>query len=125
MVQSEKKKILVVDDSETNLLLLSAVLEDAGYDVKLMSNSYHAVQYIHDHRPDLILLDLLMPGMNGFEFMERLSNGQNRQKYPVVVVTAYDNHDNTRKAMDLGAMDVINKPIDINNFLMKVEQIVN
>ncbi len=125
MVQSEKKKILVVDDSETNLLLLSAVLEDAGYEVKLMSNSYQAVQYIHDHQPDLILLDLLMPGMDGFEFMERLRNGHNRQMYPVVVVTAYDNHDNTKKAMDLGAEDVINKPIDINNFLMKVEQIVN
>jgi len=125
MAYSEKKKILVVDDSETNLLLLSAVLEDAGYDVELLNDSHQAVAYINKHKPDLVLLDLLMPGMDGFEFMDKMNQDIRRPGFPIVVVTAYDSHDNKQKAKDLGAADVINKPIDISSFLDKVEQIVN
>jgi len=125
MVHWEKKKILVIDDSETNLLLLRAVLEDAGYDVELLDNSKKARAYIEEHEPDLILLDLLMPGMDGFEFMHQMNQGNWGKGYPVVVVTAYDSQDNKQKAKELGAVDVINKPIDISAFLTRVEQIVN
>ncbi|MBS3808075.1 MAG: response regulator [Bacteroidales bacterium] len=125
MAYSEKKKILVIDDSETNLLLLSAVLEDAGYDVELLNDSHQAVAYINKHKPDLVLLDLLMPGMDGFEFMDKMNQDIRRPGFSIVVVTAYDSHDNKQKAKDLGAADVINKPIDISSFLDKVEQIVN
>lgn len=125
MAQLDRKKILVVDDSETNLLLLRAVLEDAGYEVKLINDSYQAVKYVEEQQPDLVLLDLLMPGMDGFEFMIQLKEENTRLSLPIIVVTAYDSRDNTQKAMDLGATDVINKPIDISDFLSKVEQIVN
>jgi CheY-like chemotaxis protein len=125
MAQLDRKKILVVDDSETNLLLLRAVLEDAGYEVKLINDSYQAVKYVEKQQPDLVLLDLLMPGMDGFEFMIQLKEENTRLSLPIIVVTAYDSRDNTQKAMDLGATDVINKPIDISDFLSKVEQIVN
>ncbi|MFP4620528.1 MAG: response regulator [Bacteroidales bacterium] len=120
-----KKEILVVDDSETNLILLQAVLEDAGYRVVSMDDSFQAVEYIQEHRPDLILLDLLMPDMDGFHFMERLSNGSGSLPLPVIVVTAYANPENHKKAMKLGALDVINKPINISSFIMKVNQIFN
>lgn len=125
MAHSEKKKILVIDDSETNLLLLRAVLEDAGYDVELLNDSHQAVASINKHKPDLVLLDLLMPGMDGFEFMDKMNQDIRRPGFPIVVVTAYDSHDNKQKAKDLGAAEVINKPIDISSFLDKVEQIVN
>lgn len=125
MAQLDRKKILVVDDSETNLLLLRAVLEDAGYEVKLINDSYQAVKYVEEQQPDLVLLDLLMPGMDGFEFMIQLKEENTRLSLPIIVVTAYDSSDNTQKAIDLGATDVINKPIDISDFLSKVEQIVN
>lgn len=125
MAQLDRKKILVVDDSETNLLLLRAVLEDAGYEVKLINDSYQAVKYVEEQQPDLVLLDLLMPGMDGFEFMIQLKEENTRLSLPIIVVTAYDSRDNTQKAIDLGATDVINKPIDISDFLSKVEQIVN
>jgi len=125
MAHSERKKILVIDDSETNLLLLRAVLEDAGYDVELLDDSQKAVAYIDNYQPDLILLDLLMPGMDGFEFMHKIHQDTSKTGFPIVVVTAYDSQDNKQKAKDLGAVDVINKPIDISSFLDKVEQIVN
>mgnify|MGYP006292751747 CR=1 FL=1 len=125
MENARKKKILVVDDSETNLLLLRAVLEDAGYEVELLNDSREAMEYIHHHKPDLVLLDLLMPGMDGFEFMNCLHEGELNGSFPVVVVTAYDSHTNMKKAKDLGAVDVINKPIEISSFLGRIEKIVN
>jgi CheY-like chemotaxis protein len=125
MANSKKKTILVIDDSETNLLLLKAVLEDQGYAVELMNDSRQAVDYINRHDPDLILLDLLMPGMDGFEFMGQLKDKGVKGRFPVVVVTAYDSQDNMQKARALGAADVINKPIDIPSFINKVESIVN
>ena len=125
MANSKKKTILVIDDSETNLLLLRAVLEDQGYEVELMNDSRRAVDYINRHDPDLILLDLLMPGMDGFEFMGRLKDTGVKDRFPVIVVTAYDSQANMQKAKALGATDVINKPIDIPSFITKVESIVN
>jgi len=120
-----RKEILVVDDSETNLILLQAVLEDAGYHVVLMDDSSKAVEYIRQHKPDLILLDLLMPDLDGFDLLERLNNGTGPPPSPVVVVTAYSNQENDRKAKELGAVDVVNKPINISSFIMKVNKIVN
>lgn len=120
-----RKEIMVVDDSETNLILLQAVLEDAGYHVVLMDDSLKAVEYIKHSKPDLILLDLLMPDLDGFDFMNRLSNGSGTLPSPVVVVTAYSNQENDKKAKELGALDVINKPINIASFLNKVNKIVN
>ncbi|HKL38120.1 MAG TPA: response regulator [Bacteroidales bacterium] len=125
MVNAQKKKILVIDDSETNLLLLRVVLEDEGYEVELMNDSRKAVDYISRHDPDLVLLDLLMPGMDGFEFMGQLKDTGVKGRFPVLVVTAYDSPDNMQKAKALGAADVINKPIDIPSFINKVESIVN
>ena len=120
-----RKEILVVDDSETNLILLQAVLEDAGYHVVLMDDSTKAVDYIRENKPDLILLDLLMPDLDGFDFMQRLNNGSGGFPSPVIVVTAYSNQENDKKAKELGAIDVINKPINISSFITKVDKIVN
>lgn len=120
-----RKEILVVDDSETNLLLLQAVLEDEGYHVVVMDDTNKAVEYIHKNKPDLILLDLLMPDMDGFDFMQQLGNGSGNFPSPVIVVTAYANTENNRKARELGALDVINKPINISTFITKINKIVN
>lgn len=120
-----RREIVVVDDSETNLILLQAVLEDAGYHVVLMDDSLKAVEYTKKNEPDLILLDLLMPDMDGFDFMQRLSNGSGNLPCPVIVVTAYANQENNKKAKELGAIEVINKPINIASFIMKVKNIVN
>lgn len=116
---------MVVDDSETNLILLQAVLEDAGYHVVLMDNSLKAVEYIKHNRPDLILLDLLIPDMDGFDFMKQLSNGSDKLSSPVVVVTAYSNQEYYKKAKELGALDVIDKPINIASLLNTVNKIIN
>lgn len=116
---------MVVDDSETNLILLQAVLEDAGYHVVLMDDPIKAVEYIRYSQPDLILLDLLMPDLDGFDFLKRLSNGSDKLTTPVVVVTAYSNEEYYRKAKELGALEIIDKPVNIPSLLNTVNKIIN
>lgn len=120
-----RKKILVVDDSETNLVLLQAVLEDAGYEVFMAESSKDAFYYFKNERPDLILLDLLMPQEDGFMFMEKLKNGYVKMGVPVIVVTAYANIENEQRAKSLGAQEVIEKPIDIPDFLAKIKKAIS
>ena len=120
-----RKEIMVVDDSETNLILLQAVLEDAGYHVVLMDDPIKAVEYIRYSQPDLILLDLLMPDLDGFDFLKRLSNGSDKLTTPVVVVTAYSNEEYYRKAKELGALEIIDKPVNIPSLLNTVNKIIN
>jgi len=125
MKNHPRKKILVIDDSETNLVLLKAVLEDAGYDVILAESSRDALSHYGTNKPDLILLDLLMPQEDGFMFLERLRNGSVQLEVPVIVVTAYANQENEQRAKNLGARDIIEKPIDIPEFLTKIGNAVS
>lgn len=120
------KKILVIDDSETNLVLLKAILEDAGFEVKLANNAKEAVVFYEKSKPDLILLDLLMPGVDGFGFLNQLrEKNSNKIETPIIVVTAYANEENIDKAKDLGASDVIEKPIEISSFLFKINEVLD
>lgn len=124
MKNLKRKKILVIDDSETNLVLLKAVLEDAGYDVELAGSSKEAFTIFSAKEIDLILLDLLMPQEDGFMFLQKLKNGSDHISVPVIVVTAYANQENENRARTLGAWDIIEKPIDIPEFLVKINNTV-
>jgi CheY-like chemotaxis protein len=125
MKNLSRKKILVIDDSETNLVLLKAVLEDAGYEVELAESAKKAHSLFDRVKPDLILLDLLMPNEDGFMFLSKMDNGSADFLTPVIVVTAYANEENKQKAKGLGAKDIIEKPIDIPEFLLKINNALN
>lgn len=113
-------KILVVDDSETNLVLLEAILEDDGFDVEIAFSVKDAESSLKKTIPDLILLDLLMPNENGFDLLRKLKNNPEFDQIPIIIVTAFANDENKIKARDMGAVDVIEKPINIPDFLQKV-----
>jgi len=122
---SKKMKVLVVDDSETNLVLLEAILEDEGFDVKTAYTVKDAIGLLGDYLPDLILLDLLMPNENGFDMLKKLRLNTQYSRIPVIIVTAFANKENSAMAFDLGAVDLIEKPIDIQLFLEKVNKALN
>lgn len=119
---TDKTKILVVDDSETNLVLLEAVLQNSGYEVSTASNSNQAIYYLENNIPELILLDLLMPNVNGFDFIKILQKNVKWKEIPVIIVTAYANQENIEIANQLGVVDIIEKPIDINEFLVRINK---
>ena len=115
-----KHNILIVDDSETNLVLLEAILEDDGFNVKTAYNVKEAEEILKTTIPQLILLDLLMPNENGFDLLRKLKANTELKNIPTIIVTAFANKENKIIAKDLGAADIIEKPINIPDFLDKV-----
>ncbi len=105
-------RILVVDDVEPNVRLLEAKLTLEYYEVLTAHDGATALQIAADERPDMILLDVMMPGMDGFETCRRLKADPVTRHVPVVLVTALDGREDKIKGLDAGADDFVTKPID-------------
>ncbi|MFC3108683.1 response regulator [Undibacterium arcticum] len=104
--------VLVVDDMEANVLLLERMLRGAGYTSITSTMDPHAVCALHrKNRYDLILLDLQMPGMDGFQVMEGLKEIETDSYLPVLVITAQPGH--KLRALQAGAKDFVSKPFDL------------
>jgi two-component system, sensor histidine kinase and response regulator len=115
----QKHRILVVDDSLDNLLLLQTALEIEGYEVEVATDGKVALDKIRDSPPDLVLLDVMMPVMSGYELTRRIRQDPTLSKIPIVLVTAYNEIMRTPGKM-IEADDFICKPIDIDELLCKV-----
>ncbi|MFO7370624.1 MAG: response regulator [Bacteroidales bacterium] len=122
----KQSRILVIDDSTTNIVLLEAILAEKGYTIETALNAKEAFLRIEKQVPDLILLDLLMPKVSGFDFLEQLRKDEKTKKTPVIVISAITTDDeNTRKINDLETVDFLRKPIDIQYLVTRVEEILN
>lgn len=116
-------KILVVDDKSANVTLLERVLEGAGYTAVTSTLDPAVVSGLHkEHKYDLILLDLQMPGMDGFQVMEELNSWNTESYLPVLVITAQPDH--KLRALRAGARDFISKPFDVAEVLMRVHNML-
>lgn len=105
-------RVLIVDDQPSNVQLLEQVLQDTGYThITSMTDPYKVCDLHREHRYDLILLDLLMPGMDGFQVMEGLKEIEIDSYLPVLVITAQPDH--KLRALSAGAKDFITKPFDL------------
>ena len=124
-MDQEKRKILVIDDSITNVVLLNAILSEEGYEIITVFNVAEALKVMKRNFPDLILLDLQMPDLDGFDFLERIKFKTNYKEIPVIIVTAYSDQANIKKALSLGATDYIEKPIDIDLLFNKISNTLN
>ena len=118
-----KKSILIVDDSLDNLHLLQFVLETEGYNIKLANNGYEALDTVKEYQPDLILLDVMMPKMNGYEVVYHLREDKDFSFIPICLLTA-DKYVNSRNAIAVGANALIHKPLDIKYLLLKIKEIL-
>jgi pilus assembly protein CpaE len=105
-----KETIYIVDDSELNLKLISAVLKSVGYDVVTAQNAADALANIGTVRPNLAILDVMMPDMDGYELCRRLRSRPDTSKIPIIILTALTELDERLKAFDAGADDFIPKP---------------
>jgi CheY-like chemotaxis protein len=116
--------ILIVDDSATNLVLLEAILQEEGYKTTTAFNAKEAFSVVEKNRPDLILLDLLMPQVSGFNILEKLKSDNATSKIPIIVVSAVNTKENIDTCRNLGALDFFAKPIDIPVFLNKLRMYI-
>ncbi|MFZ9505169.1 MAG: response regulator, partial [Cyclobacteriaceae bacterium] len=114
------KRVLVVDDKPNNLSLVTSLLRP-HYEVLLANNGERALAIARDQLPDLILLDIMMPGMSGFEVCTELKANTETADIPVIFLTARNDSDDFEKAYDIGAVDYTTKPINAKELMMRVK----
>ena len=118
-----KNVILVVDDDKTNLSLAQRIL-GSQYRIAASNSGTAALKYLESHRPDLILLDINMPEMNGFEMMDRLRSDIHTQTIPVIFLTADSLAETEIKCFQMGAMDFVTKPFVPDILLSRVSKTI-
>jgi two-component system sensor histidine kinase/response regulator len=118
-------RILAVDDSKDNLILVQTILESEGYDIELVSDGITALQQVEQYPPDLILLDVMMPGMDGYEVTRRIRNHPNLNVnyIPILLITAF-HESSVVQGLDAGADDFIRKPFDTDELLARVRSLL-
>ncbi|BAY27269.1 response regulator receiver sensor signal transduction histidine kinase [Calothrix sp. NIES-2100] len=121
---SRSDKILVVDDSPDNVFLIKTILEEEGYTISTAENGASALAQLEASPCDLVLLDLMMPGMDGYEVTRRIRGNTAMQQYiPILLITAHD-APNVAKGLDLGADDFIRKPVTVDELLARVRSLL-
>ncbi len=117
-------RLLAVDDLPDNLFLVQAILnEDNGYKVDCVDSGQAALEAIENSPPDLILLDVMMPEMTGYEVTRRVRQNPNLRHIPILLVTAHEEIDQ-RQALEAGADGFIRKPFDIDYLVDQVEEVL-
>jgi signal transduction histidine kinase len=116
-----KGNLLIVDDTQDNLRVLSSMLIDHGYKVRGAINGILALKGVEASPPDLILLDINMPEMDGYEVCKKLKSSDKHRDIPIIFLSALDDVNDKVKAFELGGVDYITKPIQIEEVLVRIE----
>jgi len=119
--QEKMPTVLVVDDNQQNLELLQAYLEDVDCRTVPARDGPQALEIISDSAPDLILLDVMMPKMSGFEVCRRIKNDPKTSDIPVIMVTALNEYGDIERAIDSGTDDFLSKPVNKLELLTRVK----
>ncbi|MCG8617659.1 MAG: response regulator [Desulfobacterales bacterium] len=114
------QSILIVDDTPDNLTVLRQILTRHGYRVRPAISGEIALKAIQADPPDLILLDILMPGMDGFEVCRKLKINQNTRRIPIIFISALDDEDEKVRAFEEGGADYITKPFNSGEVLARI-----
>jgi len=115
-----KKKILIIEDTEFMKKLISDVLKEAGYEVVTASSGEEGLQKVREEKPDLVLLDVVKPGMDGFEVCRILREDESNNLMPIIMLTAQENEDHKLEGLELGADDYIIKPFNSRELVSRV-----
>ena len=120
-MESQKLLVLAVDDNPQNLQFLGKVLSDSGYEVGLAQNGRDALNFVQKSEPDLILLDIMMPDMDGYEVCERLKKDFSARHIPVIFLTAKNDSKDIVKGFDVGGVDFVTKPFHSVELIARIK----
>ena len=118
-----KKKILIVDDEDDILHFLELVLREKGYEVATAGSGYEALTRTQMEKPDLVLLDIMMPQMDGWEVLKLLRVDEETRRIPVAMLSARTEAKDRVQGLQEGAVDYICKPFSLKELLSKIEQV--
>ncbi len=114
------KKILYVEDEKDEILMIKTRLEDEGYAVVSAADGEEGLRKVQEEKPDLVLLDLIMPKMNGYEFCCHLKDDPATNDIPIIIITASGAKDLERQCFKRGVKEIIHKPYDSSYLLEKI-----
>jgi CheY-like chemotaxis protein len=117
-------RILCVEDSEDNMFVLHRRLSRAGFDVKVAMNGREGVDWAKTLQPDLIVMDLNLPGLNGWEATQRLKTEPETSHIPIIVLTAHTSEKSRRDALAAGCDDYMVKPVDFPGLVSKIRSLL-
>ena len=117
------QKVLVVDDSKTELMFLTDLLQKKGMQVRTAENADEAFRRLAEEKPDLILMDVVMPGINGYQATRTISREETTRHIPIIMTTSKDQETDKIWGMRQGAVDYMTKPLDLEGLLRKIQAI--
>ena len=117
-----KRKVLIIEDNEQNLYLVTFLLESKGYEVIPARDGYSAIDLIKSVKPDVILLDIQLPGMDGFEVLSIIRGLPQFAQVPIIAVTSHAMAGDRNRMLNAGCTDYIEKPIDPDSFVNQIER---
>jgi twitching motility two-component system response regulator PilH len=113
--------VLVVDDSKTELMFLTDLLQKVGMAVRTAENAEQALNQLKEHRPDLILMDIVMPGQNGFQLTRSISRSPDYADIPIIICTSKNQETDRVWGLRQGAKDYITKPVKSEELMEKIK----
>ena len=119
-LQMSETKVLIVDDESFIINLLKNGLTENGFDVITADNGFDAILAVEEHKPDVVITDIMMPRLTGLEFLKALKSNPATTDVPVFLISAMDQADMVQEGLDLGAADYITKPFKINEIIGKL-----
>ena len=117
------KKILIVDDSKTELMFMTDLLTKKGFAVKTAENAEDAFRRLAEEKPDLILMDVVMPGQNGFQLTRAITRDPLYADVPIIMCTSKNQETDRVWGMRQGAKDYITKPVDAGDLMAKIQSL--
>lgn len=124
MTQSSKSKILIVEDSKNTSVVLKEVLESEGYTVFLAGDGVAGIAMARREKPDLILLDLLLPKLNGYEVCNTIKRDNLTRHIPILVISTMDSPESVEKVKTCGAKNFMKKPYNLDDLLREIKRLL-
>ena len=117
-------RILIVDDSPTEIHVLKTMLEKHGFDISSAESAEEGIEKTKSEKPDLVLMDVVMPGMNGFQATRELSRNEETSGIPVIIVTTKDQETDRVWGLRQGAKDYLTKPVSESDLVSKIKAVL-